>query len=230
MKPFGFQPSIIARPSGRGNLPLLRAAVWIAPRAKGRARAEAQSAGRPARLAAARGLQETITREDFTRLLEQVYAPHGGWQPYFRRGRRLRWSSASRTSRWMTCSPCASPRPTLARRRDRCRRPTGVSARTCRRPPHRASRWRGCGLPWTPATSADAGPSSRRAGSRSATAPPVMEGDMTLHVAETARRPPARTRRGGRGNPAARRRADHAAAARAIDGRGVQGVRRPGSL
>lgn len=28
--------------------------------------------------------QETITREDFTRLLEQVYAPHGGWQPYFR--------------------------------------------------------------------------------------------------------------------------------------------------
>lgn len=28
--------------------------------------------------------QETITREDFTRLLEKVYAPHGGWQPFFR--------------------------------------------------------------------------------------------------------------------------------------------------
>ncbi len=124
--------------------------------------------------------QETITREEFTRLLDTVYAPHGGWQPFIRVDPdaavfrktivplddlyTLRFAASDArkpqpTEYWRPLAalpPAATPDQPLA------------GLRVALDPGHLGGRWAELEERWF----------------HIGDAPPVMEGEMTLRVAQ----------------------------------------------
>ncbi len=148
-------------------------ALWVCP-------AQAQNLSTLAGLPDYRKLdayQETITREEFAGLLERLYAPHGGWQPFIRldpRAAVIRKTSVPLDDLYtLRFAPNAAAKKSLptAYWRPRAALPTAErpldGVKIALDPGHLGGRWAKLEERWF------------QIGSQ----PPVMEGEMTLHVA-----------------------------------------------
>ena len=113
--------------------------------------------------------QETMTREEFVRALDTLYAPHGGWKPFVRLDAQaavLRKTGVALDDLYTLrfAADDAHKKPG--------RPPSGVRVRRCH-PPRRPATDRSpaCASRWIPVISGGVGRAWRNAGSASAIPP-----------------------------------------------------------